>query len=124
VETRGAIRAGLPVIGRGGIARERSRFGIGNCGAGPHALRPAKPPVFSAANFTAGLQTCVVSKALGLGKRGLSYDFRFPLFPAPEKIQKQSWNVYDNKSLLFLESPQSWNVYENKDGYAKKLECP
>jgi hypothetical protein len=41
----------------------------------------------------------------------------------PKKIQKQSWNVYDNKSLLFLESPQSWNVYENKDGYAKKLEC-
>jgi hypothetical protein len=40
-----------------------------------------------------------------------------------QKIQKQSWNVHDNKSLLFLESPQSWNVYENKDSYAKKLEC-
>jgi hypothetical protein len=40
-----------------------------------------------------------------------------------QKTQKQSWNVNDNKSLLFLESPQSWNVHENKDSYAKKLEC-
>ena len=42
--------------------------------------------------------------------------------PAPKKITKQSWNVDDNKALLFLESHQSWNVYENTASYAKKLE--
>ena len=31
-----------------------------------------------------------------------------------EKSSKQSWNVIDNKSLLFLEVAESWNVYENK----------
>jgi hypothetical protein len=33
---------------------------------------------------------------------------------ARQKNKKRSWNVFDNKALLFLESSQSWNVYENK----------
>jgi hypothetical protein len=32
--------------------------------------------------------------------------------PQRAKIQKQSWNAYDNKRLLFLESPRSWNVVD------------
>jgi hypothetical protein len=37
-----------------------------------------------------------------------------PSFRDEEKSSKQSWNVIDNKSLLFLEVAESWNVYENK----------
>jgi hypothetical protein len=47
------------------------------------------------------------------GTRGVNA-VRRPPKHGLEKSPKQSWNVIDSKSLLFLESPQSWNVYENK----------
>jgi len=39
------------------------------------------------------------------------------------EFTERTWNVIDNKALLFLEWGQTWNIYENKALISINPEC-